>query len=137
MREALAAAAASRFRSTVATCDCGVAPPAPAAPDASAGVRVSTGAFLSSSLTLEQPASNAAKNKAPVKGCKVLIIGISPGSTAVRPPYRLANVEPGRQQPRLDLAIQRGGHQHVASLKPRRVNEQPAVRRKARAFVVI
>src|SRR5438105_12744578 len=58
-------------------------------------------------------------------------------STPIWAPHRFAHIGGGRHQARLDLAIERGGHQYVAALRARGINDEPAIRREARAFVIV
>ena len=57
-------------------------------------------------------------------------------SAAERPPHRLAHIVRIDSESRLDFAIERGGHQHVAPLRARGIDDQTPVRREARALVV-
>src|SRR5438094_2044368 len=145
----LAAPAAPLPRSTLATCDS--APPWPCVPSAGVTLRVSTGAGLSSLTPDAQPAIRPAATSARkvvevfnanmvvsfnLTGNKAshLVAGLR--SATVGAPGGLAHIGPRRQQTRLDLAIEGGGHQYVAALRSRRIDDELAVGRKARAFVV-
>src|SRR5688572_24059681 len=122
--------------STVATCDCGAPLPAPPGPPAMP-LRSSMGtSFLSASGTLEaQPAASAAAVRIRAKVVLVLWI-IEKELLAVEwSPHRFAHIGAGGQEAGLDAAIERGGHQHVASLGLRGIDDELAVGSEARTFV--
>jgi hypothetical protein len=56
-------------------------------------------------------------------------------SALERAPVGLADVAALPGQPGLDLAVERGGHQRFAALLLGGIDDQPAVRREARALV--
>src|SRR6185295_1620959 len=132
--------------STVVTLDCPELTPRPALALAAllpAGLALaSTTGAASSSLTDEpHPTSQALTSAAHSevrKGVMVMLLRcVGPAdSPAERSPNRFAHVLAGGQQLGADAAVERGGHQHVAALRARGVDDQLAIGREARALVL-